>query len=81
MIMGAFNLKNIDVRVYVIYKRVGSQSGNKYVCYFIETAFEERVKKLRPLARLFHVAMKYVISVDGKPAPFPGYRLWVFFQK
>lgn len=39
MIMGAFNLKNIDVRVYVIYKRVGSQSGNKYTCYSIDIDF------------------------------------------
>lgn len=39
MIVGAFNLKSIDVRVDVIYKSVASQSGNKYTCYFIETDF------------------------------------------
>lgn len=39
MIMGAFNFKGVGVRVYVTYKRVRSQSKNKYICNFIGTDF------------------------------------------
>lgn len=41
----------------------------------LKQTFKEHVTKLRPLGRLLHVDMKYVISVDDKPVPYLGFRL------
>lgn len=70
--------KNLSLEINEL---IDHSPGTNTSVILLKQIFKENVKKLRPIECPFHIDMKYVLSVDGTPVLFLGFRLWVFFQK